>query len=141
MTKAPQRERLGIFQCKVDVELSDMGEVHLEESCDLDANLPTHRVMIEWIMVNPDALETGCLANLFMFGYSDVDEHQRINKKLDQIQSVGIIPSLTDAATITKMKTNLLDEEGSLRCICRAEAIFHVVLPIGHPVTSFIFPH
>ena len=44
-----------------------MGEVHLEKSCVLNTNLPTHLVMLEWIMVNPDAFETGYLGKLFMF--------------------------------------------------------------------------
>ena len=43
--------------------------------------------------------------------------------------------SLTDAKTIMKMRTSLLDEEGSLWCVHRAEAVFPAVLPIGHPVT------
>ena len=141
MAKAPQRERLGILQGKVRGELSAMGEVHLEESCVLDPNLLAHLVMLEWTMVNPDALETGCLGNLFIFGDSDVEERQRINKKLDLIQSGGASPSLTDAETIMKMKINLPDEEGSLRCVRRAEAVFRAVLPIGHPATSFISQH
>ena len=81
IAKAPQRERLGILQGKVRGELSAMGEVHHEESCVLDPNLLAHIVMLEWTMVNPDALETGCLGNLFIFGDSDVEERQRINKK------------------------------------------------------------
>ena len=95
--QAPQREWLGILQGKIRGELSAMGEVYLEESCALDPNLLTHRVMLEWTMVNPDALETGCLGNLSMSRDSGVEERQRINKKLDLIQSDRASPSVTDA--------------------------------------------
>ena len=112
-----------------------MGEVHLEESCVLDPNLITHLVMLEWTMVNLDAVETGCLGELIIFWDSDVEERQRINKKLDLIQSGGAIPSLTDAKTIMKMKIKLPDEEGSLWSVQQDEAVFRAVLPIGHPTT------
>ena len=46
---------------------------------------PSYLVMLEWTMVNPDALETGCLGNLFIFWDSDVKERQHINKKLDLV--------------------------------------------------------
>ena len=40
-----------------------------------------------------------------------------------------------------KVKTNLPDEEGSLRCVHWAETVFRAVLRIGHPTTSFISQH
>ena len=75
---------------------------------------------------------------LIYFGISDVEERQSINNKLDLIQSGGTSLSLTDAETVMKMKTNLLDEEGPLLCVRREEASFCTVLPIRYPATSFI---
>ena len=85
MAMPPQREQLGILQGNVHGELSAIEEVHLEESCVLDPNFLIHLVMLEWTMVNPDGIETGCLGNLSILGDSDVDERQRINKKFDII--------------------------------------------------------
>ena len=65
--KSPQREGLVILQGKVHSDLSAMGEVHIKESCVLEPNLLTHLVILEWTIVNLDALETGCLGKIIHF--------------------------------------------------------------------------
>ncbi len=92
-------------------------------------------------MITPDSLETGCLGNAFLFTDSDVQEHQRINKQLQLIQSGGATPSLTDAQSILKMKVNLPGADDSVRCILRMQAFFCIVLPVGHPITNFLAEH
>jgi hypothetical protein len=66
-------------------------------SIPLTFNLVTHLTSLQWVMITPDSLETGCLGNAFLFTDSDVEEHQQINKQLQLIQSRGTTPSLTDA--------------------------------------------
>jgi hypothetical protein len=92
-------------------------------------------------MIMPDSLETGCLGNAFLFTDLDVEERQRINNQLQLIQSGGATPSLADAQSILKMKVNLPGADDSVRCILRMQAFFCAVLPIGHPITSFLAEH
>ncbi len=89
-------------------------------------------------MITPDSLETGCLGNAFLFTDSNVEKCQRINKQLQLIQSGGATLSLLDAQSILKMKVNLRGADNSVHCILRMQAFFRVVLPIGHPITSFL---
>jgi hypothetical protein len=92
-------------------------------------------------MITPDSLETGCLGNASLFTDLDVEKCQRINKQLQLIQSGGITPSLADAQSILKMKVNLSGADNSVRCILRMQAFFCAILPIGHPITSFLAEH
>jgi hypothetical protein len=92
-------------------------------------------------MITSNSLETGCLGNAFLFTDLDVEERQRINKQLQLIQSGGATPSLADAQSILKMKVNLPGADDSVRCILRMQAFFCAVLPIGHPITSFLAEH
>ncbi len=39
------------------------------------------------------------------------------------------------------MKVNLPGADDSVRCILHMQAFFHAVLPIGHPITSFLAEH
>jgi hypothetical protein len=90
---------------------------------------------------HPDSLETGCLGNAYLFIDSDVEEHQCINKQLQLIQSGGTTLSLLDSQSILKMKVNLPGADNLVRCILHMQAFFCVVLPIGHPITSFLPEH
>jgi hypothetical protein len=92
-------------------------------------------------MITPNSLETGCLGNAFLFTDFDMEERQPINKQLQLIQSRGAILSLLDAHSILKMKVNLPRADNSVRCILCMQAFFRVVLPIGHPITSFLVEH
>ncbi len=39
------------------------------------------------------------------------------------------------------MKVNLPGADNSVRCILHMQAFFCAVLPIGHPITSFLMEH
>ncbi len=70
-----------------------------------------------------------------------MEERQQINKQLQLIQSRGATPSLADAQSILKMKANLPGADDSVCCILHMQAFFRAVLPIGHPITSFLAEH
>ncbi len=108
-----------ILQGKVRGELLTMDAVFLAEEFTVNLNLLTHLTSLQWAMITPDSLETGCLGNAFLFTDSNVEERQRINKQLLLIQSGGATPSLMDAQSILKMKVNLPGADDSVRCILR----------------------
>jgi hypothetical protein len=92
-------------------------------------------------MVSPNSLEMSCLGNAFIFTNSDVEKHQRINKQLHLIQSGVATPSLADAQTLLKMKVNFPGANNLVHCILHMQALFHVLLPIGHLITTFLGEH
>ncbi len=134
----PACDRLMILQGKVRGELLSTDAVFSAEEFTVDLNLVTHLTSFQWAMIMLNSLETGCLGNAFLFNDSDVEERQWINKQLQLIQSGGATPSLTDAQSILKIKVNLPGDDDSVRCILRMQAFFYAVLPIGHPITSFL---
>ncbi len=136
---APARDQLMILQGKIHGELLSMDVVFLAEEFTLDLNLLTHLTSLQWAMISPNSLETGCLGNAFLFTDSDVEECQCINKQLQLIQSRGATLSLLDAQSILKMKVNLHGADDSVHCILRMQAFFCAVLP--HPITSFLAEH
>jgi hypothetical protein len=138
---APACERLMILQGKVHGKLLSMDVVFSAEEFTVNLILLTHLTSLQWAMITPNSLETGCLGNAFLFTDSDMEEHQRINKQLQLIQSRGATPSLSDAQSILKMKVNIPGADDSVRCILRMQAFFRAVLPIGHPITSFLVEH
>ena len=141
MAMAAQKDRLGVLQGTVRGELRDMGEDRLAESFYADPNLLTNLHLMNWAMVSPDSLETGCLGNAFMFGDLDVEYQQMIMKLLHLIQSGGASPSLADAQKIMKMKVKLPGADDSLRYVRRLEGVCRAVLPVGHPATTFVSKH
>ncbi len=110
---APACDRLMILQGKVRGKLLTMDAIFLAEEFTINLNLLMHLISLQWAMITPDSLETGCLGNAFLFTDSDIKEHQRINKQLQLIQSGGATPSLTDAQSILKMKVNLPGADNS----------------------------
>jgi hypothetical protein len=94
---APACDWLMILQGKVCGELLSMDAVFLAEEFTVNLNLLTHLTSLQLAMITPDSLKTGCLGNAFLFTDSDMEEHQRINKQLQLIQSRGATPSLLDA--------------------------------------------
>ncbi len=138
---ASARDRLMILQTKVRGKLLSMDAVFLAEEFTVDLDLLIHLTSLQWAMITPESLETGCLGNAFLFTDSDVKERQRINKQLQLIQSGGTTPSLLDAQSILKMMVNLSGADDSVRCILHIQAFFFAVLPIGHPITSFLAEH
>jgi hypothetical protein len=121
-----------ILQGKVRGKLLTMDAVFSTEEFTVDPNLLTHLTSLQWVMITPDSLKTGCLGNAFLFPDSNVEECQRINKQLQLIQSGGATLSLTDAQSILKMKVNLPGADDSVRCILRMQALFCTILPVGH---------
>jgi hypothetical protein len=138
---APARDRLMILQGKVCGKFLSMDAIFSAEEFTINLNLLTHLTSLQWAMITPDSLKTGCLGNAFLFTDSNVEEHQRMNKQLQLIQSRGTTPSLLDAQSILKMKVNLPGADNSVHCILCMQAFFRVVLLIGHPITSFLAEH
>jgi hypothetical protein len=130
-----------ILQGKVCGKLLSMDAVFLAEEFTVNLNLLTHLTSLQWAMITPNSLETGCLGNAFLFTDSNMEERQHINKQLKLIKSGGTTPSLLDAQSILKMKVNLPGADDSVCCILHMQAFFHVVLPNGHPITSFLAEH
>jgi hypothetical protein len=118
-----------------------MDAVFLAEEFTVNLYLVMHLTSLQWAMITPNSLKTGCLGNAFLFTDSDVEERQRINEQLQLIQSEGVTPSLADAQSFLKMKVNLPGADDSVRCILRMQAFFCTILPIGHPITSFLAEH
>jgi hypothetical protein len=100
-----------------------------------------HLTSLQWAMITPDFLKTGCLGNAFLFTDSNVEERHQINKQLQLIQSKGATPSFANAQLILKMKVNLPGADNSDRCILCMQAFFCAILPVGHPITSFLAEH
>ncbi len=138
---APAHDWLMILQGTVRGKLLSMDVVFSAEEFTVNLNLLTHLTSLQWAMITPNSLETGCLGNAFLFTDSNVEEHQRINKQLQLIQSGGATPFFLDAQSILKMKINLPGANDSVRCILCMQAFFQAVLPIGHPITSFLAEH
>jgi hypothetical protein len=138
---APACDPLMILQGKVRGKLLSMDAIFSAEEFTVNLNLLTHLTSLQWAMITPNSLETGCLGNAFLFPDSNMEERQRINKQLQLIQSGGATPSLSDAQLILKMKVNLPGADNSVRCLLRMQAFFCVVLPIGHTITSFLAEH
>jgi hypothetical protein len=91
-----------ILQGKVHGKLLSMDAVFSAEEFTVDLNLLMHLTSLQWAMITPDSLETGCLGNAFLFTDLDVEECHQINKQLQLIQSGGTTPSLADAQSILK---------------------------------------
>jgi hypothetical protein len=139
---APARDRLMILQGKVCGKLLSMDAVFLAEEFTVDLDLLTHLTSLQWAIITPESVKTGCLGNAFLFTDSKLEERQRINKQLQLIQSNGTTPSLLDAQSILKMMVNLPGADDSVHCILHMQTFFRAVLPIiGHPITSFLAEH
>lgn len=139
LAKAPAKDRLGIFDGKVANEFLSLGATYEQFSPTLF--LLTQIISLRWAMVNADALESGSLGNAFLFTDSDVEAAQGLHRQIDFIQQGGATPSLADAQTLLKMKINLPGPEESLRCILRMVAVYRAVLPVGHPLITFLRSH
>lgn len=103
--------------------------------------LLTEITALRWTMINPDALDSGSMANAFLFTDSDVEAEQGISHQIGLVQSGGAAPSLADASTLLKMKVNLPGPEDSIRATRRMQAVYRAVLPVGHPLTNFLGQH
>jgi hypothetical protein len=139
LAKANAKDRLGIFQGKVANELLAMGAVY--EKYIPNLYLLTEVTALRWTMVNPDALESGSMANAFLFTDSDVEAEQGISRQIGFVQSGGAAPSLADAHTLLKSKVNLPGPDDSIRALRRMQAVYRAVLPVGHPLTNFLGQH
>ncbi|KAL3806886.1 hypothetical protein ACHAXA_000796 [Cyclostephanos tholiformis] len=103
--------------------------------------LLTELTSFRWPMLNPDALDSGALGNAFYFTDSDVESEQNISQQIGMISSGGAAPSLADAQQLLKMKINLPGPDDSIRAVQRLHAVCRVVLPVAHPLTSFLGQH
>lgn len=139
LAKANAKDRLGIFQGKVANELLAMGAVY--EKYIPNLYLLTEVTALRWTMVNPDALDSGSMANAFLFTDSDVEAEQGISRQIGFVQSGGAAPSLADAHTLLKSKVNLPGPDDSIRALRRMQAVYRAVLPVGHPLTNFLGQH
>ncbi len=100
---APACDRLMILLGKVHGKLLSMDAVFSAEEFTVNLNLLTHLTSLQWAMITPNSLKTGCLGNAFLFTDSNVEERQHINKQLQLIQSGGATPSLLDAQLIQQL--------------------------------------
>ncbi len=139
LAKANSKDRLGIFQGKVQNELTAMGSMF--ERYIPTLGFLTNVTALCWTMNNPDALDSGSMANAFLFTDSDVEEEQSISRQIGFVHSGGAAPSLTDATILMKMKVNLPGPDDSIRAIRRMQAVYRAVLPTGHPLTNFLGHH
>jgi hypothetical protein len=139
LAKANAKDRLGIFQGKVSNELLAMGAVY--EKYIPNLYLLTEVTALRWTMVNSDALDSGSMANAFLFTDSDVEAEQGISRQIGFVQSGGAAPSLADAHTLLKSKVNLPGPDDSIRALRRMQAVYRAVLPVGHPLTNFLGSH
>ncbi len=84
-----------------------------------------------WTMNNPDALDSGSMANAFLFTDSDVEEEQSISRQIGFVHSGGAAPSLANAAILMKMKVNLPGpDDSTIHAIRRMQAVYRAVLPV-----------
>jgi len=139
LAKATARDRLGIFQGKVANELIAMGAAFEKYTPNL--YLLTELTALRWSMINPDALDSGSMGNAFLFTDSDVEAEQGISRQIGFVQSGGAAPSLADAQILLKMKVNIPGPDDSIRAVRRMQAVYRTVLPVGHPLTTFLATH
>ncbi|KAL3815966.1 hypothetical protein ACHAXA_008925 [Cyclostephanos tholiformis] len=139
LAKANSKDLLGILQGKVANEFLAMGATYEKYTPNL--YLLTELISLRWPMLNPDALDSGALGNAFLFTDSDVESEQNISRQIGIITSGGAAPSLADAQQLLKMKLNLPGPDDSIRAVRRLHAVCHAVLPVAHPLTSFLGQH
>ncbi|KAL3823338.1 hypothetical protein ACHAXA_010473, partial [Cyclostephanos tholiformis] len=139
LAKANSKDRLGILQGKVANEFLAMGATYEKYTPNL--YLLTELISLRWPMLNPDALDSGALGNAFLFTDSDVESEQNISRQIGIITSGGAAPSLADAQQLLKMKLNLPGPDDSIRAVRRLHAVCRAVLPVAHPLTSFLGQH
>ncbi|KAL3823120.1 hypothetical protein ACHAXA_006450 [Cyclostephanos tholiformis] len=139
LAKANSKDRLGILQGKVANEFLAMGATYEKYTPNL--YLLTELISLRWPMLNPDALNSGALGNAFLFTDSDVESEQNISRQIGIISSGGAAPSLADAQQLLKMKLNLPGPDDSIRAVRRLHAVCRAVLPVAHPLTSFLGQH
>ena len=139
LAKANAKDRLGIFQGKVANEFIALGAMYEKYTPNL--YLLTEITSLRWSMINPDALDSGSLGNVFLFTDSDVEAEQGLSRQIGFIQSGGAAPSLADAQQLLKMKVNLPGPDDSIRAVRRMQAVCRAVLPVAHPVTQFLGQH
>ena len=120
LAKANSKDRLGIFQGKV-AKLLAMGARYEKYTPNL--YLLTEVTALRWTMINPDALDSGSMANAFLFTDSDVEAEQGISRQIGFVQSGGAAPSLADASLLLKMKVKLPGPEDSIRAVRRMQGI------------------
>ncbi|KAL3810349.1 hypothetical protein ACHAXA_003078 [Cyclostephanos tholiformis] len=88
-----------------------------------------------------DQAQARALGNAFLFTDSDVKSEQNISRQIGIISSGGAAPSLADAQQLLKMKLNLPGPDDSIRAVRRLHAVCRAVLPVAHPLTSFLGQH
>jgi hypothetical protein len=113
LAKAPTKDRLTIFEGKVANEFLALGAIYEQFAPSLF--LLTHVTSLKWVMLNPNALESGSLGSAFFFTDSDVEMAQGINRQIEFIQQSGATPSYADAQVLLKAKINLPGPDDSLR--------------------------
>jgi hypothetical protein len=135
LAKAPMKDRLTIFEGKVANEFLALGAIYKQFVPSLF--LLNQVMSLKWGMLNPNTLESGSLGNAFLFTDSDIETAQGINQQIEFIQQGGATPSYADAQVLLKAKISLPGPDDSLRCVLCMLAVFHAVLPHGHPLVSF----
>ena len=94
-----------------------------------------------WTANNPDELETGSARNPFKFGDSNTQQAQEHAMHHSLITSGGATASLANAKQLITPSVTIPTKEGSIRVIIRMLALYQVILPLGHPITSFMSEH
>ena len=138
LAKAPARDRLSILQGLVEEEYIAMGmqfEHHIPS-----LGFITDLLNMRWTSIN-ESVDTGSLANPYLFGDSNEEEAHNINRQIELINRGGAAPTLADTHALLKVKVILPGPNDSLRILRRMQCLLRVVLPTGHPLTVFLGHH
>ena len=139
MAEAKSAERMGVLQAAVDALLVQRGIKHfgLILSPGLFSNITTWR----WWRTHEDSIATGLFGNAFLFGETDEEHQQSVNRQVGLVQSGEHSVSHTDAKDILKVSVNLPRENKSLDNLKRMEILASVLLPDSHPFLTYLRAH
>jgi hypothetical protein len=139
VAKATKAQRQGVLQSHINQELVRRKEKYL--SVIVSPGLYSSWISLMWYRTNSDSLDTGFLANLLLWGATDVEQQQAVNKEAQLAQEGGMGLSTADAREILKIKVNPPLGDESLDHLKRLDVVCSVVLPPDHTFSQYIKEH
>ena len=139
VAKATKAQRQMVLQSFINKELVRRDERYL--SVIVSPGILANWIGLSWHRTNSDSVDTGFLANLFLWGGTDVEQQQATNREAQMAMEGGIGLSPADAKEILKVKVNPPIGDKSLDNLKRLDVICSVVLPPEHTFGKFVKDH
>ena len=78
---------------------------------------------------------------MYLFGVVDSEKQQVINHEVELTREGGSAASRINAKEVLKLFLHLPLEKKSLENIHHADIVYSIILPMGHPVLTYLKEH